>query len=133
MSLTLPSRPNAPSLTVFGEKTVRTVLATFRCKNVRVSPFKLRRIAVTIDKKPLVEAIAILRNLVTPSGLVFAKGLRSVVASLDPGTLPTDVLVRCVVDEGIVFKLHKPAGRGRVHPIRKRCGHVTIQLVGKGR
>lgn len=126
-------RPNAPSLTVFGAKSPRVSYSSFRCKNVRVSPFKLRRIAVTIDKKPLVEAIAILRNLVTPSGLVFAKGLRSVVASLQPGVLLSDLTVRCVVDEGIVFKLHKPAGRGRVHPIRKRCGHVTIQLVGKDR
>jgi len=133
MSYNLSRRLNGPSLAVFGDKMFRMVHATFRCKNVRISPFKLRRIAQTIDKKPLVDAIGILRNLVTPSGLVFAKGLRSVVASLEPGTLPTDMMVRCVVDEGIVFKLHKPAGRGRVHPIRKRCGHVTIQLVGKGR
>jgi len=121
------------SLVNFGGNPISSheVVAQFKAKNVRVSPYKLRRIAKVLDKKTLPIAVALLRNLVTPSSLVFAKALRAVVSSNNAQYSTQNLYIRCVVDEGFVFKTHKPAGRGRLHRIRKRCSHVTLCLVGK--
>ncbi len=102
-------------------------------KYIRVSPYKLRPITDVIRGKRLDESQAYLRTHMTKRIIPVIKVLNSAFANAKnaykDGVSPEELVVkRIFVDEGPVFKYHKPAAMGRAAMQRKRLSHITVVL-----
>ncbi|MDR2030580.1 MAG: 50S ribosomal protein L22 [Puniceicoccales bacterium] len=101
---------------------------------VRMSPFKLRRVARTLSGKGAVEGAELLRLLPHKSARLIEKTLRSALANAENNhDAPLDCLVirSILIEEGATMKRHVPAARGSAHPIRKRSSHIRVILANR--
>lgn len=96
---------------------------------VRISPFKARRVADVVRRRPYTEAVAILSNLPNRGAGIIRKVVQSAAAnalnqnrSLDEQMLFVSELY---VDEGPRMKRVWPRGRGRADMLLKRMSHIT--------
>jgi large subunit ribosomal protein L22 len=103
---------------------------------IRISPFKLQRVAQAIRGRTVREAEAMLAYMPSRTAQVMAKALKSAVANaennleLDRGDL---IVARAYVDKGPSVKRMQPRARGRADVITKRSSHVTVVVAEKGR
>ncbi len=103
---------------------------------VRVSPFKLQRVAEAIRGRPVREAQAMLAYMPSRTAQVVAKTLKSAVANAENNLeLDRDALFvsRAYVDKGPSVKRMQPRARGRADVITKRSSHVTVIVAERGR
>ena len=104
-------------------------------KYVRVSPYKLRKVADEVRDLTALEAIAKLRIMTQKSATILYKLFKSCVANathnnqLDEATLKVD---RLVVNEGPRLKRHQARARGRIFGITKPYSHVELALNNQG-
>ncbi len=98
-------------------------------KFVQIAPFKLRRVAVAIQKKPVREGLAILDVLPHRGSKILSKLIRSAVSNLlqVEKNIDEDMLYvqQCYVNEGPRVKRMWPRARGKADVILKRMSHVT--------
>lgn len=103
---------------------------------VRVSPFKLQRVARAIRGRPVREAEALLAYMPSRTAQVVAKALKSAVANAE-NNLELDrhdlVVARAYVDKGPSVKRLQPRARGRADVITKRSSHVTVVVAERNR
>ena len=99
---------------------------------VRMSPWKVRRVADVVRGQPVDEALSLLRAMPQRAARVVEKVVRSAVANaehnleLDRSTL---VVARVAVDRGPGGSLWKrlvPRARGRADIMTRRNCHVTV-------
>ena len=105
-------------------------------KYIRVSPFKLQRVAEAIRGRSVREAQAMLAYMPSRTAQVVAKALKSAVANAENNLeLDRDDLVvsRAYVDKGPSVKRMQPRARGRADVITKRSSHVTVIVAERGR
>ena len=103
-----------------------------KVKYLVISPFKVRRIASKITKKPYSEAIAALDTMPHEA----ARLLRKVIASAAANALflnkklDEDMLYvkECVINEGPRMKRLWPRARGRADQLLKRMSHIQVVL-----
>ncbi|HVJ82894.1 MAG TPA: 50S ribosomal protein L22 [Planctomycetia bacterium] len=98
----------------------------------RISPTKVRRIADLIRRKPVEEALSVLRFLPNRGARFLEKVLNSAVANADDrGGPPAKNLtvLHASIDEGPRLKRIQPRARGMAYPIIKRLSHIRI-IVG---
>ncbi len=100
-------------------------------KWVRMSPFKVRRVAKLIRGKVVNEAINILHFNDTAASEPLEKAVRSAVANLvnnqDAKISPEDLYIKELkVDGGFQLKRFRAASMGRASRIRKRTSHITV-------
>ncbi len=100
-------------------------------KWVRMSPFKVRRVAKLIRGKVVNEAINILHFNDTAASEPLEKAVRSAVANLvnnqDAKVSPEDLYIKELkVDGGFQLKRFRAASMGRASRIRKRTSHITV-------
>jgi large subunit ribosomal protein L22 len=105
-------------------------------RHVRVSAQKTRLVADLIRRRPVGDALTILRYSpkAKPSA-VLEKTLRSAIANAQqksPG-LDVDALViaKVLVNQGPAWKRIRPAPMGRAYRVLKRTSHVHIYLTEK--
>lgn len=97
-------------------------------KYIRVSAFKMRRIADAVRGKKVDDALAVLRFMPSPHAQLVARVVRSAAANaennyeLNPAALR---LARIWVDEGPTLKRGQPKARGRFEILHKRSCHIT--------
>lgn len=105
-------------------------------KYIRVSPFKLQRVAQAIRGRPVREAEAILAYMPSRTAQVVAKALKSAVANAE-NNLEMDrndlVVARAYVDKGPSVKRLQPRARGRADVIARRSSHVTVIVAERNR
>ena len=100
-------------------------------KYVRVSPYKLRKVANEVRHLTALQAISKLRIMPQKSASILYKLFKSCVANainnnqLDENILKVD---RLVVNEGPRLKRHQPRARGRIFGITKPYSHVELSL-----
>ncbi len=98
-------------------------------KYVRISPFKARRVADIVRRRPYTEAVAILNNLPNKGALLIRKVIQSAAANAMSNNrgLDEDMLFvkELYVNEGPRMKRLWVRGRGRADLLLKRMSHIT--------
>lgn len=100
-------------------------------KYVKISPYKLRKVAVLIKGKDVNSAMAILENTDKKSSLLLERTLKSAIASAkQAGNVKQDELYvsRVMADDGPMMRRFRAAAMGRATMIRKRTSHISIEL-----
>ncbi|MBN1842807.1 MAG: 50S ribosomal protein L22 [Deltaproteobacteria bacterium] len=100
-------------------------------KYVRISPTKVRRVAIAIKGKPVEDALNLLGYMPQRSAKILAKVIRSAVANADQKPdIDVDSLSvsNIAVNQGPSLKRFRPRAMGRATRILKRTSHVTIVL-----
>ncbi|MBE9580981.1 MAG: 50S ribosomal protein L22 [Proteobacteria bacterium] len=100
-------------------------------KYVRISPTKVRRVAIAIKGKPVEDALNLLGYMPQRSAKILAKVIRSAVANADQKPdIDVDSLSvsNIAVNQGPSLKRFRPRAMGRATKILKRTSHVTIVL-----
>lgn len=97
---------------------------------IRISPYKLRRVANVVRGKECVVALSILSHLPHKGARLLKKILESAVANARNNSGFTHKLVinELLVNEGPHFKKFQPKARGRIYKILKRTSHVSLSL-----
>ena len=109
-------------------------LAIAKTKYISVSPFKLRRIADLVRRKPVTYAIGVLNNMSHKSSRVLLKSLNSAIANAnDKYSIIKENLVisYIVINEGPRHKRQRPRARGRMDILKRRISHVEIHVEEK--
>ena len=107
---------------------------TISLKNVRISPFKVRRVIDQIRGLCYEEALGILGVMPYRSCLPLLKLLRSSAdtAKVRMGVPKSTLFVsKAYVDQGPVLKRFRPRAQGRGFRIRKPTCHISITLAHK--
>ncbi len=101
-------------------------------KYIRSSPRKMRPVINVVRGKPVPEALNILHYLPQKVTRPVELAIQSAVYNLmdknrDERVDEETLVVREIrVDEGPMFKRHRPEARGRAHAIRRRTCHLTV-------
>jgi len=105
-----------------------------KSKNIRLSPRKMRSVAVLVVGLKAQKALEALANLnkggSKPLFLILKQGVGNAVNNfhLEEENL---VVKKIEVGKGPTLKRGRPVSRGRWHPILKRTCHVKLFLEGK--
>jgi large subunit ribosomal protein L22 len=106
-------------------------------KWVRMSPFKVRRVANQVRGKRVNDALNLLHYSVTAASEPLEKALRSAVANIlnkeeASKTSPDDLFIKELrIDEGYVLKRFRAASMGRAVRIRRRTCHIHVTVAEK--
>ena len=98
---------------------------------IRISPTKVRKVAVAVKGKPVEEALNVLGFMPQRSARILAKVIRSAVANADQQPeLDVDSLSisSIAVNQGPTLKRFRPRAMGRANRILKRTSHITVVL-----
>jgi large subunit ribosomal protein L22 len=101
------------------------------CKYVRMSPYKIRRVADLIRGKGVEEAEAILNLRIGKAPSILKKVLQSAVYNARQKgdvNLSNFYIKKLLVDQGPFMKRIRPMARRRAGLIRKRFAHITLIL-----
>ncbi len=98
----------------------------------RISPFKARRVANTLKKRPYTELMAYLQVMPHAAAKMIKKVAQSSAAnalSQDSQLDESHLFVKnIVVNEGPRMKRMWPRARGRADVLLKRMSHITVEL-----
>lgn len=101
-------------------------------KFVRISPFKVRRIANELRQKNVLEAEAYLSIMPNKGAGILKKAIhsaRSSFLSLDKNADEENIYIsKILVDGGPTIKRFHPISRGRAAKILKRTSHITVEV-----
>jgi large subunit ribosomal protein L22 len=98
---------------------------------IRISPTKVRQVAVAVKGKPVEEALNLLGFMSQRSAKVLAKVIRSAVANADQQPeIDVDSLSisSIAVNQGPTLKRFRARAMGRATRILKRTSHITVVL-----
>ncbi len=101
------------------------------CRYVKMSPYKIRRVADLIRGKGVEEAEKVLNLLIGKAPVILKKVLQSAVYNArQKGDVDVSrfYIKTLLVDEGPFMKRISPMARRRAGLIRKRFSHITIVL-----
>lgn len=103
-----------------------------KAKYLRISPFKVRRIANEIVKKGVLEAEAYLSVLPNKGALALKKVIHSARTNFMSNNTEIDeenlIVNRILVDSGSTYKRYHPISRGRAQSILKRTCHIFVEV-----
>lgn len=98
-------------------------------RNVRMSPFKLRRVMNLVRGMNGLTALAHLNLMPHKGARVIAKVLHSALSNAENNydlDVEELVITTAYVDGGRMLKRIRPRAQGRAYQIRKRYSHVTV-------
>jgi large subunit ribosomal protein L22 len=99
---------------------------------VRMSPRKLRRVAMLIQGEPVDKALNVLNFTHKAASMALYRTLKSAASNAiaTEGTAKIrveDLVVKKVlIDSGPTWKRIRPASMGRAYMIRKRTSHISV-------
>ncbi len=103
-----------------------------KVKYLRISPFKMRRIADQIRKKPYTVAVALLEALPHKGARHLKKVIQSAAANALYANKNLDEEILYVrdlqINEGVRLKRVWPRARGRADRLVKRTCHISVIL-----
>ena len=104
-------------------------------KFIRISPFKVRRIANEVVKKDVISAESYLSVLTNKGALALKKVIYSARTNYltnNSGAVEENLYIdKILVDQGPMLKRFHPIGRGRVQRILKRTCHILVEVAEK--
>lgn len=106
------------------------MIATAKCRYIRVSPVKLRQVIDLVRGKDVTTSLSVLMNVNKGTTQVIRKTLNSAISSAKLKGLTEDQLYisKIVADSGPSWKRFRAAAFGRASSILKRTTHLTIEL-----
>ena len=109
--------------------------ATAKTKYIRISPFKVRRIANEVVKKNVLDADAYLSVLPNKGALALKKTIKSARTNFINKNKDADeqnlFISKILVDQGKMSKRIRPVARGRAFGILKRSCHIFVEIMAK--
>ena len=102
-----------------------------KARHVRISPTKVRKVAVAVKGRPVEEALNLLGFMPQRSAKILAKVIRSAVANADQKEeIDVDSLSisTIAVNQGPSLKRFRARAMGRASRILKRTSHITVVL-----
>ncbi len=111
----------------------KAVVSSAKGFNIRISPYKLRRVANVVRGKETIYAESLLKQLPHKGAKLLLKIVQSAVANARNNSDVIDPLYisELMVNEGSHFKRFQPKARGRIYKIIKRTSHVSLLLSSK--
>lgn len=100
-------------------------------KNVSISAEKLGLVVDAVRGKQVDQALAVLKFARTPAARVVAKLVKSAAANAENNyqLVPSELkVVSIFADQSRRLKRFRARARGRVSPLIKRSGHITVIL-----
>lgn len=107
-----------------------------KLRYIRVSPFKLRKVADVVRTMPIDRALQYLKLMNQKSSNILLQLFNSCIANASHNfSISSDSLLmyRLTVNEAGRIKRNKIRARGRVFSITKPMSHVDLVLVEKGK
>ena len=107
--------------------------AIAKLRGLRISPRKVRLVADLIRRKPVAQAVNILKFASKKAAEPVAKLLNSAIANAKgQGMKESELFIQKIaVDEGPKLKRWRARAMGRANTILKRTSHITIVLAEK--
>ncbi|MBP7497046.1 MAG: 50S ribosomal protein L22 [Bacteroidales bacterium] len=115
-------------------KEIKKTLSYAKLNNCPTSPRKMRLVANMVRGKKINEALGILKNTKRESSIRLYKLLMSAISNWQKKNDNEKIenanlyISEIFVDGGKMLKRVRTAPQGRVHRIRKRSNHVTLQI-----
>lgn len=100
-------------------------------KHIRISPKKANLVAGLVRRKPVVEALAILKYTPKKAAPLISKVIASAAANAKTNMKQEIENLRIkeiVINDGVTYKRSVPISKGRMHPIRKKTSHIKVFL-----
>ena len=108
------------------------MVATAKAKYIRISPYKVRRIANEIRNKRVVDVESYLGVLTNKGAIVLKKTIHSARTNLLSKDKNIDeeslIVTKVDIDAGPQMKRFHPISKGRAGKILKRTCHVTVEV-----
>lgn len=106
--------------------------AKSKVKNIRISPFKVRRVANEIRYMNVVQAQAYLKSMTNKGAHALYKAVHSASSNLVNMDKSLDdqsfTISNILIDGGPTYKRFHPISRGRASKILKRTSHITVEV-----
>jgi large subunit ribosomal protein L22 len=100
-------------------------------RQARISLKKANLVAGTVRGKKVTEALAILKFMPKKGADLLYKVVLSAASNAKNNfkqSFDDLIITRILVTKGTTMKRSVPISRGRVHPIRKRTAHITVEV-----
>lgn len=100
-------------------------------RKIRISSKKANLVAEMVRRKPVNEALNLLKFMPKRAAKILYKVIHSARANAETNfkqSRETLVVKEIIVNEGPTYKRFQPVSRGRSHPILKRTTHVTVKI-----
>ena len=111
------------------------IIASATAKYLRISPFKVRRIAHQIVNKHVLASESYLSVLTNKGALALKKVIHSARTNFMNKNSSKDeanlFINKILVDSGATFKRFHPIGKGRAQKILKRTCHIFVEVIDK--
>ncbi len=108
------------------------MVAVAKAKYIRISPYKVRRIANEVRNKRVVDVESYLSVLTNKGAIVLKKAIHSARTNLLSKDRNIDeenlIVTKIDIDGGPQMKRFHPISRGRAGRILKRTCHVTVEV-----
>ena len=109
------------------------MVAVAKGKFIRISPYKVRRVANEIKNKRVLDAEAYLMSMTNKGAEVLKKlvhSARSNYLNFEKNAIEENLIVKNVlVDGGPTMKRYHPISKGRASKILKRSCHIIVEVV----
>ncbi len=100
-------------------------------RTIRISPKKANLVAGTVRGKKVEEALAILKFMPKKGAKILYKVVHSAASNAKNNfkqSIDDLHITKILVTKGPTYKRSLPISRGRMHPIRKRTSHITVEV-----
>ena len=100
-------------------------------RKIRISPKKANLVAGTVRGKTVEEALGILKFMPKKGAKIIHKVVQSAASNAKNNfkqSLKDLVITKILVTKGPTYKRSLPISRGRMHPIKKRTSHITVEV-----
>ena len=100
-------------------------------RTIRISPKKANLVAGMVRGKKVTEALALLKFMPKKGADIIYKVVLSAASNAKNNfkqNMDDLIITRLLVTKGPTYKRSLPISRGRVHPIRKRTSHITVEV-----
>lgn len=100
-------------------------------RKIRISPKKANLVAGMVRGKTVKDALAVLKFTPKKGAKIIYKVVHSAASNAKNNfkqSIDDLVITKILVTKGPTYKRSLPISRGRVHPIRKRTSHITVEV-----
>lgn len=100
-------------------------------RQIRISPKKANLVAGMVRGKKVSDALALLKFMPKKGADIIYKVVHSAASNAKNNfkqSIDELYITQILVTKGPTYKRSLPISRGRVHPIRKRTSHITVEV-----
>ncbi len=100
-------------------------------RTIRISPKKANLVAGTVRGKKVNDALALLKFMPKKGAKIIYKVVQSAASNAKNNfkqSIDDLEITKILVTKGPTLKRSLPISRGRMHPIRKRTSHITVEV-----